>query len=301
MFDNGLIRVCSRPSRCKGRGEEMSRPDSPARDAGWYPDPERAHTLRYWDGDAWTDDRAPEVSSEARDGSGSGWADGGGKLTAQGRYGLGVALASIGAVIAIVGVFLPLADTESSLHIAKNTLIQHWEGPVVIGIALAGLLAALHPSTRPLAFLAGGALVLLAVLAGTNLPIEFRNELSRAVAGDASPGAGVWTVGAGGAILALSALFADWGALTGSGDSEGDGRSRMSRFEEVMSGRAVEDAESESADPMASVDAPAPGAGAVPPAPRKGRRMRRFEEVMSGRSIPDPADEPESEPSDPEQ
>jgi len=279
----------------------MSQPDSPAREAGWYPDPERAHTLRYWDGDAWTDDRAPKVPSEASDGIGSGWTDGSGRLTAQGRYGLGVALAVVGAVIAIVGVFLPLADTESSLHIAKNTLIQHWEGPVIIGIALAGLLAALHPSTRPLAFLAGGALVLLAVLAGTNLPIEFRNELSRAVAGDASPGAGVWTVGVGGAILALSALFADWGALTGGGDSEGDGRSGMGRFEAVMSGRAAEDVESEDADPVPSADAPVPDVGTGSPASPKGRRMRRFEEIMSGRSIPDPADEPKSEPSDPEQ
>ena len=277
----------------------MSRPDSPARKAGWYPDPERAHTLRYWDGDAWTDDRAPEVPSEASDGVGSGWTDGGGRLTAQSRYGLGVALAVIGAVVAIVGVFLPLVDTESSLHIAKNTLIRHWEGPVVIGIALAGLLAALRPSTRPLAFLAGGALVLLAVLAGTNLPVEFRNELSQAVAGDASPGAGVWTVGAGGAILALSALFADWGALTDRGESEGQGRSRMKRFEEVMSGRAPEQAEPD-ADP--AVDGlPVPEADVAPADRPKGRRLRRFEEIMSGRAISDPDAEQEAEPHDSEQ
>lgn len=268
-------------------------PDSPAREAGWYPDPEREHTLRYWDGDAWTDDRAPDLPSAHSDAPtprpvASGWTDENGRLTAQGRYGLGVGLAAVGAIIAIVGVFLPLADTESSLHIAKNSLIQHWEGPVVICVALAGLLAALHPTTRPLAFLAGGALVVLAVVAGTNLPIEYRNELSRAVAGDASPGAGVWTVGAGGAILALSALFADWGALTGSRDqADGSERGRMARFEEVMSGREVEDDPpesfaSDSADEAFAVEA-------EPPAPRpKGRRMRRFEEIMSGRPIPDP-------------
>jgi hypothetical protein len=196
------------------------RADSPARGAGWYPDPERAHTLRYWDGDAWTEDRAPNVPTARSDAPSerapaARWTDENGRLTEQGRYGLGVGLAAVGAIIAIVGVFLPLADTESSLHIAKNTLIQHWEGPVVICVALAGLLAALRPATRPLAFLAGGALVLLAVLAGVNLPIEYRNELSRAVAGDASPGAGVWAVGAGGAILALSALFVDWGPWRG--------------------------------------------------------------------------------------
>lgn len=28
--------------------------------AGWYPDPEMAHTKRYWDGAQWTDHRAPD-------------------------------------------------------------------------------------------------------------------------------------------------------------------------------------------------------------------------------------------------
>lgn len=27
--------------------------------AGWYPDPEQAQTRRYWDGERWTDQRAP--------------------------------------------------------------------------------------------------------------------------------------------------------------------------------------------------------------------------------------------------
>ena len=31
--------------------------DLPA--AGWHPDPEQAGTLRYWDGQTWTDQRAP--------------------------------------------------------------------------------------------------------------------------------------------------------------------------------------------------------------------------------------------------
>lgn len=105
-------------------------PDSPLREAGWYPDPERAHTLRYWDGGAWTDDRAPDVpsapSEASRAGTPGGWTDEDGRLTTQARYAIGVGLAAVGAIIAIVGVFLPLADTESSLHIAKNSQAGRW-------------------------------------------------------------------------------------------------------------------------------------------------------------------------------
>jgi hypothetical protein len=275
-------------------------PDSPPRAAGWYPDPERAHTLRYWDGDAWTDDRAPDVPSTPSEApparSPGGWTGEDGGLSPQSRYAVGIGLAAIGALIAIVGVFLPLADTESSLHLAKNSLIQHWEGPVVIAVALGGLLAALHPKTRPLTFLAGGALVLLAVVGGTSLPIEYRNQLSRAVAGDASPGAGIWTVGVGGAILALSALFGDWSAFSDGSDAvERRGhRSRMERFEEVMSGRpAGEDVagDSEDAEPIEPMEPEAPEPR------RKGQRMRRFEELMSGRPIPDPEADPDEAPS----
>jgi hypothetical protein len=33
--------------------------EAPLPAAGWYPDPEVAGTQRYWDGSAWTDNRAP--------------------------------------------------------------------------------------------------------------------------------------------------------------------------------------------------------------------------------------------------
>lgn len=35
-------------------------PATPA--PGWYADPERPRTMRYWDGFVWTDQRAPQVS-----------------------------------------------------------------------------------------------------------------------------------------------------------------------------------------------------------------------------------------------
>jgi hypothetical protein len=291
----------------------VDRPESPAREAGWYSDPERAHTLRYWDGDAWTDDRAPDVgSSQASEppeasvtpqSSAAGWTSGESGLTAQGKYAVGVGFAALGAVVAIVGVFLPLADTESTLHIAGNSLIQHWEGPVVIAIAIAGLMAAIYPATRPLTFLAGGALVLLAVLAGTSLPIEYRNEFSRAVAGNASPGAGVWTVGVGGALLAISALFADWGTWGAGDDSGTESRaSRMSRFEEIMSGREGETDSSEGRPVSEQAEEPTADSGRSTDGDErpKGRRMRRFEEIMSGRAIPDPDAQSPDDSADPD-
>lgn len=143
---------------------EQAKPDAPP---GWYPDPDQPQTQRYWDGDDWTDQRAPLAVQAS--GSG-GWLDENGKLTYKGNFALGLIVAGVGAAIAIVGVFLPLADTESSLHIAKNSLIQHWEGGVVIGLALVGFLAALSPPRRWVTFFAGAALIGLAVLAGSESP-----------------------------------------------------------------------------------------------------------------------------------
>jgi hypothetical protein len=41
--------------------------EPPPPNAGWYPDPELAHTQRYWDGSKWTDQRAP-IEQGASDG-----------------------------------------------------------------------------------------------------------------------------------------------------------------------------------------------------------------------------------------
>ena len=38
-----------------------TQPTPPAQpSAGWYPDPQLAQTLRYWDGASWTEHRAPQ-------------------------------------------------------------------------------------------------------------------------------------------------------------------------------------------------------------------------------------------------
>lgn len=48
----------------------MSLPDSPPPTphlpaAGWYPDNRQPHTVRYWDGRAWTEQTAPAVPAQA--------------------------------------------------------------------------------------------------------------------------------------------------------------------------------------------------------------------------------------------
>jgi uncharacterized protein DUF2510 len=237
-------------------------PDAPP---GWYRDPDQAETQRYWDGEEWTDQRAPLAER-----SSASWTDSSGGLTESGRFAVGLILAGLGAVIAIIGVFLPLADTESNLHIAKNSMIQHPDGVVVIGVALAGALAAIGRATRPLTFLAGCALIGAAILVGNELPIEYRNRFSEIVAGDASPGAGVWTVGVGGALLLISALFADWKTLFSPGGRAGseprdssseEGDRQTSRWDEIMGGRRQEEPDSAFADEETGQEPGPPRAG----------------------------------------
>ena len=38
-------------------------------DANWYPDPNSPGTLRYWDGQAWTEHTAPDPNAAPPDGA----------------------------------------------------------------------------------------------------------------------------------------------------------------------------------------------------------------------------------------
>jgi hypothetical protein len=193
----------------------------PGNAPGWYPDPERPYTQRYWDGDQWTDQRAPVTEKSTPEGSDSSAIDP--------RLIAGLLFAGLGAILAIIGVFLPEADTETGIHIAKNSLIQHWEGALIVALALVGLTLAVFRSAWGV-FIAGGVLVGLAVAAGTDLPIYYRNHFSEVVgrASHPSPGAGIWAVGAGGALLMVSAFFAEW--KLPSGGSSG-------KWQELMAGK----------------------------------------------------------------
>jgi hypothetical protein len=174
--------------------------------AGWYPNP-RGEGFRYWDGRRWTEHCTPIAGSEpARS-----------DLTLS----VGVLLAIVGAAFAVVGTFLPAAELDSSIPIAKNSLIQHPEGLLTIAVALIAMFAAI--GKRKWVTLAGGVVLMgLVLLAGTHMsefvsPNEVTSGLLEQYAGSelgerlsdtlssATPGPGIWAVGIGGALLALSA------------------------------------------------------------------------------------------------
>lgn len=181
--------------------------------AGWYPDSE-APGLRWWDGVRWTDYRHAATS-----GQGIAPVQAVTPTRSDLPISLPVALALAGGVLAAVGALLPAADVNSSLHVAKNSLIQHPEGAVVLGVALLGVLSALRGSGA-LPVIAGVALVGLALFAGLHAsslvqPNAAGEELLSQAAGtalgerfseafDASPGPGIWSIGIAGALLILS-------------------------------------------------------------------------------------------------
>ncbi len=54
-----------------GRGYGRLVTDEPQPPAGWRPDPEDPGSWRYWDGRAWTDDRAPMTAPKGEGGASS--------------------------------------------------------------------------------------------------------------------------------------------------------------------------------------------------------------------------------------
>jgi hypothetical protein len=174
----------------------------PVAAAGWYPDPEQDETQRYWDGRQWTDQRAPAAApttSSRPSAPAAAW------------------VAGIGAVIALIGLFLPYMESGDFGRIVDNTLIQHTEGKILIVLLLVSLLAAYRrvkgpDRSWPIAAL--GLIVLgMAVLLGASPP-ELGSAASTEGLGavealtvmsyrsQASPGIGVYAVGVGGLLLA---------------------------------------------------------------------------------------------------
>lgn len=171
---------------------------------GFYED-EGTGRERWWDGSGWTDHyRAPTDEPS--------------NINIAGASPARIIVAGIGSILAVVSVFLPVAEATikalagEKLEVAENTLIQHPEGIAIIAVAVVGFLASFQPQAvwRALAALGGFALVGLAIYGGVEPPLDvtcsFLGEAERCPPVDVTPGPAVWTLGAGGLILAASAL-----------------------------------------------------------------------------------------------
>jgi hypothetical protein len=117
-------------------------------------------------------------------------------------------LGILGAIAAVVGTFLPHAESASLLHIAHNTLISSGDGLIVIVLALGGGGAAIRDASK--SRLSWSLVVIGVVLAGLGV-LEAQPDQLKVVNGlgqevETTAGPGVWAVGIGGGLIALAGL-----------------------------------------------------------------------------------------------
>lgn len=158
--------------------EEIPSPNVPA---GWYPDPTQLGNQRYWDGNMlWTDQLAPLPQQPQRSASANWSVDPSPRLV----------LGTVGALAAVVGCFLPRAESPVLLHIS--------------GAAAAFRDSAKAKISWPLVIF--GLLTLgLAIIDGTGDRQEVVNGFGQQV--ESSIGAAIWTLGVGGAFMTLAGLL----------------------------------------------------------------------------------------------
>jgi hypothetical protein len=171
----------------------MSAARPPDTTPGWYRDPDRVGTQRYWDGERWTGEHAPVGPEEEY-------------LTVTPRFLLSV----FGAGLLVAGLFLPAGEAGPGVSIRNNSVFaaSGFDTFVVILLALAAVLAgyalaerrgacwelvALGMVTMADAHYLGGAEQLLL----TN---------SDGLVQQASAGLGVWALGVGGLAMFLAGL-----------------------------------------------------------------------------------------------
>jgi hypothetical protein len=181
---------------------------------GWYPNPDNPREQRYWDGRVWTDQTMALSVFDRLGGFGLKPSPADPQIAPNP---LALAVAGLGALLMVVGVFLPRVESRQFLTVADNTLIQSGDGWIFIGLAIAiagASYAALRRQRRAFAVLVLGlAAVALAIYEGTGDRLELRslNPGARSVlnlpnAEQGSPGIGIYMVGAGGALAALAGL-----------------------------------------------------------------------------------------------
>lgn len=156
---------------------------------GWYPDPDQVATQRFWDGEHWTDQRAPLSQS-----AGVAWNT---------RMVLGL----VGAGLVILSCFLPKIDSASVLHIARNSFMSNGDGYLLILLALGAAYQAIRSAgdrvSGRLAIIGIG-LMSLAFYQGSDDQLRVVNGLGEEV--NSSPGLAVWTLGIGAALITIAGL-----------------------------------------------------------------------------------------------
>jgi Protein of unknown function (DUF2510) len=167
--------------------------------AGWYPDPEQVATVRYWDGDGWTEQRAPVAA----------------QVDQPSDFTFRLVLGIAGAIAVAVSIFLPMLDSGTSLHIADNSVIAQSKiaGIIALVVALAAgarAAEARHENGVDWSLIILGALVVAgAVFGGTGKRTELvtTGSLIGGQSFQGSPGIGIYVLGAGGLLIAIAGLI----------------------------------------------------------------------------------------------
>jgi hypothetical protein len=172
---------------------------SPNVPAGWYPDPTLPGTQRYWDGSEWTEHRAPLSPTPAAT-QASSWS-----LNLSPR----LIIAILGALAALIAMFLPHTESSEVLTIANNTLLAKGDGILIVILALAaGAMAVRHSGKRDISWplvVIGLLTIALALFDGTGQRLEVVNGLGETV--ESKAGSAIWALGIGGALITLAGFL----------------------------------------------------------------------------------------------
>lgn len=237
------------PTSSGGEGQQPQQPQQPVTPPGWYPHPSAPGWEAYWDGQAWgTETRpaaTPQASPEPTYGEPQQAAPAqqpqqqaqahqqvvsaerqpaaaqpvpaavppGGEQSSS----LPPIVCVLGAVVAIVGCFLPVASSSSIAEIADNTLIAAGYGYAAIVAALLGAGAAVYYYVKGgrswLPIILGAVVLAIAAYAGTigldPVPAAGTTQVITDPGGsvdEGSPSTGVFLTAIGGILIILGGL-----------------------------------------------------------------------------------------------